>query len=196
MDTSHNHILVPVDNALNTQKAVIKAIALASPGQSIIHLAQLIRTWNPFGRLVPAAAYKAGSQGALDSYIKTLINLMRWKDHLEKHCHIAQVKIHIMRGPSMSLLIQEVAQRTPIDLIIIARDKTRGWLPGAHPKSGARLARETHCSVLSLNTRKKRGVPDEIEILSEPLPTSNNKKPLTDTTWSGLNPVYGMLSGN
>lgn len=196
MNTYYNNILVPVDNTLNTQKAVAKAIGLASPGRSIIHLTQLIRTWNPFGRLVPAPAYKAGPQDALDGYIKALLHLMGWKDLIDKHGHIAQVKIHIMRGPSMNLLIQEVAQRTPIDLIIITCDKTKSWRFGARPESGDRLARETHCAVLSLNTQKLRGIKEEIEMLSEPVPTPYSKKPRTDTSWSGLTSVHSMLSSN
>jgi nucleotide-binding universal stress UspA family protein len=120
MNTYYNNILIPVDSCLNTQKAVARAIDLASAGRSIIHLTQLIRTRNPFGRLMPAAAYKVGS----------------------------------------------------------------------------RLGRETNCTVLSLNTTKKHGVKEEIEILSHPLPTPYSKTPRTDTSWSGLTSVYGMLSGN
>jgi len=106
MDTYYENILVPVNDTLTTQKSVARAIGLASPGRSIIHLAQLIHTWNPFGRLTAPTAYEAGSKGALDSYIKTLLNLMRWKDLIEKQGHVAKVKIHIRRGPSLNLFIQ------------------------------------------------------------------------------------------
>jgi nucleotide-binding universal stress UspA family protein len=196
MDTYYENILVPVNGALSTQKSVARAIALASPGRSIIHLAQLIHTWNPFGRLTAPTAYEAGSRGALDSYIKTLLNLMRWKDLIEKQGHVAKVKIHIMRGPSLNLFIQDLALRTQVDLIIITCDKTRKWLPGAHAEPGDRIARETQCAVLTLNTQKKRGIREEIEMLSEPILTPHHKNTGEYIGRFGLTGAYSLLSGN
>jgi nucleotide-binding universal stress UspA family protein len=196
MDTYYENILVPVNGALSTQKSVARAIGLASPGRSIIHLAQLIHTWNPFGRLTAPTAYEAGSRGALDSYIKTLLNLMRWKDLIEKQGHVAKVKIHIMRGPSLNLFIQDLALRTQVDLIIITCDKTRKWLPGAHAGPGDRIARETHCAVLTLNTQKKRGIREEIEMLSEPILTPHHKNTGDYIGRFGLTGAYSLLSGN
>jgi nucleotide-binding universal stress UspA family protein len=196
MDTYYENILVPVNGALSTQKSVARAIGLASPGRSIIHLAQLIQTWNPFGRLTAPTAYEASSRGALDSYIKTLLNLMRWKDLIEKQGHVAKVKIHIMRGPSLNLFIQDLALRTQVDLIIITCDKTRKWLPGAHAGPGDRIARETHCAVLTLNTQKKRGIREEIEMLSEPILTPHHKNTGDYIGRFGLTGAYSLLSGN
>jgi nucleotide-binding universal stress UspA family protein len=196
MDTYYENILVPVNDTLTTQKSVARAIGLASPGRSIIHLAQLIHTWNPFGRLTAPTAYEAGSKGALDSYIKTLLNLMRWKDLIEKQGHVAKVKIHIRRGPSLNLFIQDLAWRTQVDLIVTTCDKTRKWLPGAHAGSGDRIARETQCAVLTLSTQKKRGIREEIEMLSEPILTPLHKNTGDYIGRFGLTGAYSLLSGN
>jgi nucleotide-binding universal stress UspA family protein len=196
MNSYYNNILIPVDNTLNTQKTLARAITLASPSRSTIHLAQLIHSWNPFARLAPATAYGANSKDALDRHIKILINLMRWKDLVQKQSHIAQVKIHIMRGPSMNLFIQDLAKRTPLDLIIITNDKTGKWLPGAHTGPGDQIARETHCAVLSLLNHKKRGIREEIEMLSEPLTEPSNIINRNKTMAFGLTGAYSKLSNN
>jgi len=196
MDTYYDNILVSVNGALTTQKSVARAIGLASPGRSIIHLAQLIHTWNPFGKLTAPTAYEAGSKDALDSYIKTLLNLMRWKDLIEKQGHITQVKIHIMRGPSFNFFIQHLVRRTPIDLIVITCDKTRKWLPGIQAGPGDRIARDTQCAVLALNTKRSRGIREEIEMLSEPILTPHHKNTGDYIGRFGLTGAYSLLSGN
>jgi nucleotide-binding universal stress UspA family protein len=196
MDTYYENILVPVSNALTTKKSVARAIGLASPGRSIIHLAQLIHTWNPFGSLTAPTAYEADSKAALDIYIKTLLNLMRWKDLIEKQGHVVKVKIHIRRGPPLNLFIQDLVRKTPIDLIIITCDKTKKWLPGAHAGPGDRIARETQCAVLTLNTQKKRGIREEIEMLSEPVLTPRHINKSDYIGRFGLTGAYSLLSGN
>jgi nucleotide-binding universal stress UspA family protein len=196
MNPCYNNILIPVDNTLNTKKAVEKAIALVNPAQSIVHLAQLINTWNPFAGLEDATAYEAGTKDALDSYIKALLNLLRWKDLIEKNGHNTKVKIHIKRGPSINLFIQDVTQRTAIDLIIIARDKTTRWLPAPYSRSGDRIARETRCSVLSLLIQKKQGFREETQILSEFLEEPHNSGNHDGDTTPGFTSVYDRLSSN
>jgi nucleotide-binding universal stress UspA family protein len=196
MNPYYNNILVPVDNEANAEKAVAKAMNLVRHGRSTIHLIQLIPTWNPFGKLMPATAYNTGLKGALNKYIQTLLNLMRWKALIEKQGHVAQVRIHIMRGPSLNLFIQALALRMPIDLIIITGHKTIRWLPGAHTGPGDRIARQTQCAVLSLNSQKKRGVREVVEMLSEPYATAHHKKCGNDNARFGLTEVYGMLSDN
>ncbi len=196
MDTSYNNILVPVGDALSTQKALARAITLAGPCRSTIHLAQLIHTRNPFARLKPATAYDAGSKDALDRYIKTLLNLMRWKDLVQKQAQIVLVKIHVKRGPSMDAFIKDLSQRTPIDLIIITNTKMRKWLSGAYAGPGDRIARETHCAVLSLNTQKKRGIREDMEMLSEPLAVPHNITNGKETRMFGLTGDFSKLSSN
>ncbi len=196
MDSCYDNILVPIGETLRARKAVDRAMHLANPCRSIIHLAQLMPTSNPFARLRPATAYKIGSKDALDSYIKTLLNLMRWKDLIEKNGHINQVKIHIMRGPSMNSFIQDLTQRTQIDLIIFADDKTTKWLPGFLSASRNKLARETQCAVLSINSKKKHGIRQEVEMLSEPLPIIHAEKISNNTSRFGLTGVYNLLSSN
>lgn len=196
MNSCYDNILVPIGNSIKVKKTVDKAMMLANPCRSTIHLAQLMPAWNPFTRLVPAAAYTAGSKDALDGYIKTLLNLMRWKDLIEKNGHIAQVKIHIMRGPSINAFIRDLTQRTRIDLIIFAKDEKRRWLSGVLPVSGNRIARESQCAVLSINSQKSRGIRQEVEILSEPLRVRYAEKYADDTSRFGLTGVFDLLSSN
>jgi nucleotide-binding universal stress UspA family protein len=196
MDPHYNNILLPVGNTPDTQKALARAITLASPCRSTIHLAQLIPTWNPFAKLAPATAYEARSKDALDRYIKTLLDLMSWKDLVQKKSHIVRVKIHIMRGPSMNKFIQDLARRMPLDLIITTNDKSRNWLSFANAGRGDQLARETQCAVLSLHTHKKRGIREEIEMLSEPIAAPPNESKRTDSARFGPTGVYSLLSDN
>lgn len=196
MNSCYHNILVPIGNSLNAKKAVDKAMILANPCRSTIHLAQLMPAWNPFTRLVPATAYTAGSKDALDGYIKTLLNLMRWKDLIEKNGHVAQVKIHIMRGPSNYAFIRDLTQRTRIDLIIFANNQKSRWLPGVLSVSGNKIARESQCAVLSINSEKRRGIKQEAEILSEPLRVRYAEKHSDDKSSFGLTGVYDLLSSN
>jgi nucleotide-binding universal stress UspA family protein len=196
METFYNNILVPIGDALNTQKALARAISLAGPCRSTIHLAHLIHTWNPFATLTPATAYDADSKDALDRYIKTLLEMMRWKDFVRKQAQIVQVKIHIMRGPSVNAFIHDLTQRTPIDLIIVTNNKRWKRQTGAQAGPGDLIARETHCAVLSLNTQKKRGIREDIEMLSEPLVVPCNTTNGKETRVLGLTGVFGKLSSN
>jgi hypothetical protein len=127
MTTSHKNILIPIGQSLNTEEAVVEAMKLAKPRQSTIHLVCLMHSWNPFIMIRPSSAFQRMLNDDLDSYLKALINLMRWKDLIEKNCHGILVRIHLKKGFSWESLMQRTIEKVGSGTIILAAGPKRKW---------------------------------------------------------------------
>ena len=128
MSTSVDNILIPIARSYNTQMAVAEATKLAKPWQTTIHLVSLMRPGNPFLIFRPASAFNhLRSVNNLDSYLKTLLNLMHWKDLIEKSSPGVAVRIHLKAGFSWQSLMLRTTQKVGTGLIILAPGPVRHW---------------------------------------------------------------------
>jgi hypothetical protein len=127
MSSSIDNILIPIARSYNTQKAVAEATKLAKPWQTTIHLICLMRPGNPFQIARPASAFERMLNNDLDSYLKALLNLMHWKDLIEKSIPGIAVRIHLKAGFSWQSLIMRTSQKVGAGTIILAPWRVRHW---------------------------------------------------------------------
>ena len=171
MESYNNNLLIPVHHSLNTQKAVAEAIKRAKPWQTSIHLVYLLRSWNPFIMIHPASAYKRILGDDLDAYLKALVNLIHWKDLIEKNCPGIPVRVHLKKGFSWHSLILQTTQKVGPGTIILASGRKRQWFSIRNFISGRLLALKTGCRVCSIRAHTVLGYTEKTEIL--PMPSAN-----------------------
>jgi hypothetical protein len=169
MSSSIGNILIPIARTYNLQKSVSEAIKLAKPWQTTIHLVALMRPRNPFLIFRPASAFERMLNNDLDSYLKALINLMYWKDLIEKSSPGVAVRIHLKAGFSWQSLIMRTAQKVGAATIVLAPGPVRHWFDIRHKISIRLLAQKTGCNMLSVKAKKALGLSEKVEILCSPL---------------------------
>jgi hypothetical protein len=169
MSTSIDNILIPIAHSYNTQKAVTEATKLAKPWQTTIHLVSLMHPGNPFLILRPASAFKRMLNNNLDSYLKALLNLMHWKDLIEKSSPGVAVRIHIKAGFSWQSLILRTTQKVGVGMIILAPGTVRHWFAIRSTIPIHLLAQKTGCNILSLKAKTALGLSEKVEILCSPV---------------------------
>ena len=169
MSTSVDNVLIPIVRSYNTQKAVAEATKLAKPRQTTIHLVSLMRPGNPFLIFRPASAFKQMLNNNLDSYLKALLNLMHWKDLIEKSSPGVAVRIHIKAGFSWQSLILRTTQKVGTGVIILAPGPVRHWFSLRPIIPIHLLAKRTGCNILSLKAKTALGLSEKVEILCNPL---------------------------
>jgi hypothetical protein len=174
METHNNNILIPVHHSLNTQKAVAEAIKRAKPWQTSIHLVYLMRSWNPFIMIHRKSAFKWALSEDLDAYLKALLNLIHWKELIEKNCPGIPVRVHLKKGFSWQSLILYTTQKVGPGTIILASGQKRQWFSIRNFISSRLLALKTGCRVCSIRTHAVSGYTEKTEILTTP---SANKMP-------------------
>jgi hypothetical protein len=163
MNSAIDNILIPIPRSYNTQKAVAEAIKLAKPWQTTIHLVSLMRPRNPFLILRPACAFERMLNNDLDSYLKALLNLMHWKDLIEKSSPGVAVRIHLKAGFSWQSLILRTTKKVGSGTIILAEGPVRHWFAIRSKIFFRVLAQKTGCNVLSLKAKTPLGFSEKVE---------------------------------
>ncbi len=145
--TAFNSILVPVDFSINTKVAVNKAIEMAVPGRSVIHLLHVLEK-NVF-RQVPI--------GASDMSIPVAVNkqnaeekLLQLKACIWQSLPANQVEIHVVVSNKVEDAIITIAKALLPDLIIIGKNNHHSFLPFLNTVFSANLAESTNCPVLTV----------------------------------------------
>jgi hypothetical protein len=166
MNSSIDNILIPIARSYDTQKAVTEAMKLAKPWQTTVHLIFLKRSWNPFLIVHPAAAFERMLNNDLDSYLKTLLHLMHWKDLIEKSSPGVSVRIHIKKGISWQSLILRTTQNVGTGVVILAPGSVRHWFTLRLMIPIQVLAKKTGCKIISIKADQESGRTEEVGILS------------------------------
>jgi hypothetical protein len=164
MSSPIDNILIPISHAYNTQKAVAEVTKLAKRRQTTIHLVSLMRPANPFMILRPALAFERILNNDLDSYVKALLNLMHWKDFIEKSSPGVAVRIHLKAGFSWQSLLVRISQRVGPGTIILAPGPERQWFAINRKISIRLLAQKTGCNILFLKAKTALGLSEKVEI--------------------------------
>jgi hypothetical protein len=193
MSSSIDNILIPVARSYNTQKAVAEATKLAKPWQTTIHLICLMRPGNPFLIVRPASAFERMLNNDLDSYLKALLNLMHWKDLIEKSSPGVTVRIHLKAGFSWQALIMRTSQKVGAGTIILAPCRVRHWF--AICSTISLFARKTGCNILSIKDNMAFERSEKARTPHDPFP---KKKLGTDKRFAGfsLHTLHQSLSKN
>lgn len=196
MNTPYDSILIPVDESLDTQKAVGKAIELSIPWRTTIHLVQLIKSWKNLRISRHSDDFKKMLDGDLDEYIAKLIDVMHWKDHIDNKCHGIAVHIHLRPGPSLQSLVIHTTQKQRTGLIIIASNSIGKSQLIGNRISASQLAHKTGCNILSMKTDSFSGFTEEIETLFKPLFNGNGKIGNSSLTGLALDTLHKLFSRN
>ncbi len=196
MNTPYDSILIPVDESLNTQKAVTKAIELAIPWRTTIHLVQLVKSWKNLKIPRPSDEFKEMLDGDLDQYIAKLIDVMHWKDYIDNKCHGIAVRIHLRPGLSLKSLLIHTTQNQRTGLIIIASNRIGKSQLIGNRISASQLALKTGCNILSMKTDRFSGFTEEIETLFKPFFNGNGKIGNSSITALALDSLHKLFSHN
>ncbi len=191
MNTCYDNIVIPVDQFLNTEKAIVRAMELAKPWRTTIHLVHLVRSWNLIRSDKSASAYGGMLDNDLDGYVKALLNLMHWKSIIECNGRGIAGKIHIRQGISLQSLVLLTTQKEQASLIIMACRQKRKWFSFGKNISARLLAQKSGCRILSIKTDVQAGFTGEVETLFKPIFKRRNQ-----FSYAGLflKPLYGLLS--
>jgi hypothetical protein len=160
MYTSHKNILIPISQSLNTRNAVTRAMTGANPRQTTIHLVCLMRSWNPFILIHPSSAFERMLNDDLDSYLKALLNMMHWKDQIEKNYSGITVRIHLKKGFSWQSLMHRTIRKVGSGTIVFAAGQIRHWLGVWDYISLHLVALQTGCKILSIKSDAASGLFD------------------------------------
>jgi nucleotide-binding universal stress UspA family protein len=129
------NILLPVDLSWKTETAVTKAIEVAGPRGSSIHIMHVVDPER-----------KTGSFFKEDK--KTQLNI--WKETIENATPGSEVDICLIRGKPIEKMIIQKAKEVHAQLIIMGRQANRSWLPFKKSISPSTIAKETHSAVLTI----------------------------------------------
>lgn len=123
-----DRILVPVDFTINTEVAVKKAIDLATPGISVVHLLYVTTSGQPVmdGRLI------------------------QWKESIQESRSGIEVQADIITGGNIENTIISFARQIRFSLIIIGKNNHHSFFPFLNTVFSPTIAEETGCAVLTV----------------------------------------------
>jgi nucleotide-binding universal stress UspA family protein len=122
-----DRILVPVDFTINTEVAVKKAIDLATPGISVVHLLHVTTS----GQV-------------------TDNRMLQWKDSIQECRSGIEVQIDIITGTHIENTIIAFARQIRFSLIIIGKNNHHSFFPFLNTVFSPTIAEETGCAVLTV----------------------------------------------
>lgn len=150
MSTLFNNILIPVDFSENTDVAVQKAIELAHPVNSTIHL---FHVSNPTVWLAGSGLHGLFSyQPLLNDWYSGEVEakIQPYKTRLQESLPQAEIIIHMVTGGGVQQHIIEAADSLSIKLIIVGKRKSHKWLPFLNTINSSVIARKTNVAVLTV----------------------------------------------
>ncbi|MBS1666974.1 MAG: universal stress protein [Bacteroidetes bacterium] len=132
--SAFRNILLPVDFTSNTHIAIKRAIDLAEPDESVIHLLHISKA--------------NAKEATADS--RDWARLKDFKRFLENSIRGVKILIEIYKCDSIEKGIVQKAMEKKPELIIIARNKGRRFLVLTKRISPARIAKLSHVPVLTI----------------------------------------------
>ncbi|HEU4860460.1 MAG TPA: universal stress protein [Chitinophagaceae bacterium] len=138
-----SNILIPVDFHLNTEIAVKKALELADPGQTVIHLFHVQTPPLPWNSFLGSEMFQ------IDLNQKIPYQLKQWKD-LISDCY-PEMKVAASAEDSMKIQKSIIAKAKIIkaELIIIGKHSHHNWFPFLNTVFPNKIAKATGCPVLT-----------------------------------------------
>jgi nucleotide-binding universal stress UspA family protein len=152
MKTQFDNILVPVDFTFKTEKVIKKAIELANPEGSIMHLVHVVRPDFPFRRQQMVHSLNTEVLG-IDSelFVKIMLKFSHWKNMIEESNRGIIVKIHMCKSKKAQLVVEKFAKQLRAQLIVLATNTGKSKFLIGNNISPSQLARKTDCKVLNLH---------------------------------------------
>lgn len=165
MKTFFSNILVPVDFSVNTDVAVEKAMWLAVPQSSIIHLLHVekpISKSNTIyfnGFLVPVQAFACNPADARQK-------LHQLKRKIEMSLTGVTVVTHHLHEENVQRGITCLAKQLRPSLIIIGGSRSHKWFSYFKKVNPSVLAKETNCAILTV---KPGSLPNKMKSIVMPV---------------------------
>lgn len=136
-------ILIPVDFTVNTEVAIKKAIDLALPGSTTIHLFH-VEDGRPFHysdfiRIKSSIPVRSAAPAE---------KLDQWKRMIEETLPDVNVCCWIARESSIQLSVIAKAKRLKADLVIIGKTSHHNWLPFLNTIDANEISEHTGSAVL------------------------------------------------
>lgn len=139
------NILVPVDFSINTEVAINKAMALATPGLSQVLLLHVLSN----GILVNMASGTV--RGASTENVQAAkAKLLQWKQRLGKEYPSIRTDVFVSTAASVEAGIISAAQDLDASLVIIGKNNHHSFLPFLNTVTSASLAEATGAAVLTV----------------------------------------------
>ncbi|HEX5152942.1 MAG TPA: universal stress protein [Parafilimonas sp.] len=150
METFFSNILVPVDFSINTDVAIEKAIWLAVPGSSIVHLLHVQKRISKTRDDLIDGLSVAAFRPQVYSYEKAGTKLQQLKAKIEMSSHNLTVATHIIQDEDVQKGITCFGKQLHPSLIIIAESSSYKRFPFFKKVNISALAKQTNCPVLTV----------------------------------------------
>lgn len=149
MDIQFEQILIPVDFTINTQVAIGKALSIAEPGNSTLHLLHVrpVSLKNFLGYDVFSKDYGVKSSVRAENFITAKMQSL--KTTIYQKCPDIQVTTYTVNDISVeAAIIKKVMEIMP-DMILLAKKSHHSLLPFLNTVVPTRIAQQTKIPVLT-----------------------------------------------
>lgn len=174
MNAGFHKILIPVDFSLNTEIAVKKAVSLLETGHALIFLLHVIPVHSPWRSFMTRLLPSGKRAKAYRKYLirESEVKLMQWKRAIEESKPGIEVKTIVLWHASVSRAIEEVANLSRADLVIIGKQAGEQKYRFFSRLSPDRIAVRSGCPVLtvkpgSIHSRTKIIVVPVLDVVPE-----------------------------
>jgi nucleotide-binding universal stress UspA family protein len=154
---SFRTILLPVDLNGNTEIAVKKAMDLADPMDSTIHLLHVIKNIPNHSEITYGVTNRSVPEKRIRRYLEREEKMRQWKAVIEQAKPGIQVEIHLVNGRFIQNKIIEAASILGPQLIIIAKSSNRRWFSFLKTIEPGLLAEITNAAVLTVKPGAMNG---------------------------------------
>ncbi len=145
MAVSFRNILLPVDFSINTELAVKKALELAVPHDTIIHLLHVV----DIGLTTGLYGMFANITDQYDAE-GTIAKLEQWKTSIEETRPEIEVATHLIFSNAIQRRIIDMAKTTNTQLIIIGKHDNHNWFDFFSAVNPDAIATESGAPVLTV----------------------------------------------
>jgi nucleotide-binding universal stress UspA family protein len=193
MSNFFSNILVPVDFSLNTEVAIDKAIWLAVPGFTIIHLLHVQKPVSKAGEYhingFSAPAVETSVHNSRDAEKK----LKEMKSAIEMSVQDIIVVTHLLHAETVQKGIMCLAKQLHPSVIIIGESKKHKWFAFFKKVNTSLLAKETDCPVLTV---KPGSIPNRMKSIVMPVRSfaPNRKIELLSALTRNHRPVIHLVT--
>lgn len=139
-------ILIPVDFSGNTQVAIRKAVELATPGYSVLHLFHVSPS-GLFNSLSGAGLITSLKAGARNSSEEKLVQL---KHQIQSDYQDLHVEISITSANNIENSVIAFAKQIKPSLVVIAKSRYHSFFPFFKTIMSMNVAEEANCAVLTV----------------------------------------------
>lgn len=149
MEIQFGQILVPVDFTINTQVAIGKALSLAEPGNSVLHLLHVnsVPRKNFLGYNVFSKDNSANGSVRAENFITAEMQSLKGTIYQERSD--IHVMMHTVNDINVEAAIIKKAMEIMPDIILLAKKSHHSLLPFLNTVVPTRIAQQTQIPVLT-----------------------------------------------